>query len=77
MDETSKFGESIVNNSDKILQVLKDSGEMSSWDLKLKLHLSSSALYLALGRLFANQDIQLFQKDLTYIIKPLIKTETN
>ncbi len=77
MDEASKFGESIVNNSTKILQILKDDGEMSSWDLKLKLHLSSSALYLALGHLFANKDIQLSQKDLTYIIKPLVKTETN
>ncbi|MCG2726863.1 MAG: winged helix-turn-helix domain-containing protein [Elusimicrobia bacterium] len=75
MNEASKFGESIVNNSDKILQLLKNAGEMSSWDLKLKLHLSSSALYLALGRLFANNDIQLYQKDLTYIIKPLVKTE--
>ena len=75
MDEASKFGESIVNNSTKILQVLKNDGEMTSWDLKLKLHLSSSALYLALGQLFANKDIELSQKDLTYIVKPLPKTE--
>ncbi|MEA3306300.1 MAG: hypothetical protein U9Q34_00770 [Elusimicrobiota bacterium] len=75
MDEASSFGESIINNSTKILNILKKDGEMSSWDLKLKLHLSSSALYLALGRLFETKDIELSQKDLTYIIKPLTKTE--
>ncbi|MCK5106531.1 MAG: winged helix-turn-helix domain-containing protein [Elusimicrobiales bacterium] len=74
MDEASKFGESIVNNSNKILQILKSGEEMSSWDIKLKLHLSSSELYLAIGRLFANNDIQLYQKDLTYIVRLSSKT---
>ena len=55
MNETSKFTDTIAQAADKIAELLKDGGEITSWDIKLKLHLSSSALYLALGWLAARK----------------------
>ncbi len=71
MDEAAKFAETVNNTSNKILEILNTEGKASSWDIKLKLHLSSSELYLALGQLSARNKIQLYPKDLTYTVMPL------
>ncbi len=70
MEDTAKFTESVAQNAAKILEMLKE-GESTSWDIKLKLHLSSSALYLALGWLCAQQKIELYPQDLNFKIKVL------
>ncbi len=70
MQETEKYRETLIQNAGKILKVLKSSGGSStSWELKLKLHLSGSALYLALGRLEATDKITLFPGELNLTVK--------
>jgi len=70
MEDTAKFTETVAQNAGKILELLK-AGENTSWDLKLKLHLSSSALYLALGWLSAQGKAELYPQDLNFKIKLL------
>ena len=71
MNETSKFTDTIAQTSEKIAELLKEGGETTSWDIKLKLHLSSSALYLALGWLAARDKIAMYPQDLNFKIKPV------
>jgi len=70
MEETAKFADLVAQNAAKILELLK-SGESTSWDLKLKLHLSSSALYLALGWLAAQGKVALYPQDLNFKVRLL------
>jgi hypothetical protein len=67
MEETAKFSDTVAQTAGNLLEALKSSGgDASSWDLKLKLHLSSSALYLALGWLAAQGKISLYPKELNF-----------
>jgi uncharacterized membrane protein len=67
MEETAKFTDTLSQTAANLLEALKASGgDASSWDLKLKLHLSSSALYLALGWLAAQGKIALYPKELNF-----------
>jgi hypothetical protein len=50
MEDTAKYSDTLGQTAGNVLETLKASGgDTTSWDLKLKLHLSSSSLYLALG----------------------------
>ena len=69
MNDTAKFADTITQTADKITDLLKGGGETTSWDIKLKLHLSSSALYLALGWLASQGKIEMYPQDLNYKIK--------
>ncbi len=67
MEETAKFSDTVAQTAGNLLEALKAfGGDASSWDLKLKLHLSSSALYLALGWLAAQGKISLYPKELNF-----------
>ena len=67
MEETAKFTDSVAQTAGNLLEALKAAGgDASSWDLKLKLHLSSSALYLALGWLSAQGKVALYPKELNF-----------
>ncbi len=67
MEETAKYSDTVAQTAGNLLEALKASGgDASSWDLKLKLHLSSSALYLALGWLAAQNKIALYPKELNF-----------
>lgn len=67
MEETAKFTDTVAQTAGNLLEALKASGgDASSWDLKLKLHLSSSALYLALGWLAAQGKVSLYPKELNF-----------
>ncbi len=67
MEETAKFTDSVAQTAGNLLEALKAAGgDASSWDLKLKLHLSSSALYLALGWLAAQGKVALYPKELNF-----------
>ncbi|HAH32321.1 MAG TPA: hypothetical protein DCL44_08410 [Elusimicrobia bacterium] len=70
MEETAKFTDTVAQNAADILELLK-AGENTSWDIKLKLHLSSSALYLALGWLAAQGKVALYPQDLNFRVKVL------
>lgn len=69
MNETAKFSDTIAQTAEKITELLKNGAETTSWDIKLKLHLSSSSLYLALGWLSARGRISLYPQDLNYRVK--------
>ena len=65
MQEAEKHKEILIRNAEQIVKALKNAGGTStSWELKLKLRLSGSALYLALGRLEAENRITLLPEDL-------------
>ena len=72
MSETAKFTDTVAQTAEKISGLLKSGEETTSWDIKLKLHLSSSALYLALGWLAAQGKIQMYPQALNYKIKSLV-----
>ncbi len=70
MSDNNKFTDSVKGMAEQVMDVITASGETTSWDIKLKLHLSSSSLYLALGWLMSQGRIQLYPKDLNYTIRP-------
>lgn len=59
----------LLRIADEILSYLGRESEATSWDIKLKFHLSSSHLYMALGILLARGSIEINPRDLTYAIK--------
>ena len=75
MDDTAKYADTLAQTAANLLEALKTSGgDASSWDLKFKLHLSSSSLYLALGWLAAQGKIALYPKELNFRV---VLTENN
>lgn len=66
MSEQVKFADIIADTAKKIMEILTSEKEITSWDIKMKLHLSSSMLYLALGYLLSQNKIALSPHDLTY-----------
>ncbi|HOJ86443.1 MAG TPA: winged helix-turn-helix domain-containing protein [Elusimicrobiales bacterium] len=59
----------IKSNSEKIIGLLKELKKTSSWEIKIKLGLTSSMLYMALGHLIAEKKISVYLKDLIYIVE--------
>lgn len=68
MIENQIFSDLIKNNAAKIMEEINAEKELSSWQLKVKLHLSGSALFLALGYLAAKEQIQIIPMGLTHKI---------
>jgi predicted RNA-binding protein (virulence factor B family) len=65
-----QINSNIAENATKVIEILKsNSGKMSSWDIKMKLGFSSSVLYMTIGYLIANGKVNVYQKDLLYIIE--------
>lgn len=58
--------ETIQAASVRMLEYLQDKQEVSSWQLKLSLHLSSSVLYLSLGSLYNQGKIRLEADGINY-----------
>lgn len=63
------LNDTVKANAEKILSILSETKKISSWDLKLKLGLSSSMLYMAIGYLVSQSKIKTYSKDLIYIIE--------
>jgi len=67
MQDSAKYTDTLGQTAGNVLEALKAAGgDATSWDLKLKLHLSSSALYMALGWLAAERKIDLHPKELNF-----------
>ena len=60
--------ETIQAACSRMLEYLQDKQEVSSWQLKLDLHLSSSVLYLSLGSLYNQGKIRLEADGINYKI---------
>jgi uncharacterized membrane protein len=76
MQDAAKFTDTLTQTAGNLLETLKAAGgDASSWDLKLKLHLSSSSLYLALGWLAAQGKVALYPKELNFRVMLTEKTE--
>ena len=76
MQDAAKFTDTLAQTAGNLLETLKAAGgDASSWDLKLKLHLSSSSLYLALGWLAAQGKVSLHPKELNFRVLLTEKTE--
>jgi hypothetical protein len=65
MENNALFDESVASAAAKILEEAAK-GEVTSWELKNRLRLSSSRLYLALGWLLGRGRIKLSPDELTY-----------
>ncbi|MDD2774264.1 MAG: hypothetical protein PHP45_11295 [Elusimicrobiales bacterium] len=68
MTETAIFEETLKTLADRILRVVPQDGEITSWEIRNKLHISSSMLYLALGRLAAENKVRIIPEQLNYRI---------
>ena len=58
--------ETLQNASNQIARYLEQAGQATSWQLKLRFHLSASVLYLALGQLAAQNKITLEADGINY-----------
>ena len=59
----------VESNSNKIIELLKNSKDLTSWDIKTRLKLSSSLLYITIGYLISQKKIQIIPQELYYRIK--------
>ncbi|HOX22651.1 MAG TPA: hypothetical protein PLL10_04240 [Elusimicrobiales bacterium] len=69
MQDNGIFEEKVRDTADKIAGLLRAEGKISSWEIKTRLHLSSSLLYIALGRLQERGLAQLEPDQLNYLVK--------
>ena len=58
--------ETLQTATAQIAQYLEQTGKSTSWQLKLRFHLSASVLYLALGQLAAQNKITLDADGINY-----------
>lgn len=63
------FKENINTAADRIFEFVKEKQEVSSWQIKINLHLSASVMYMALGQLLAQGKITLEADGINYQIK--------
>ena len=63
------FKENIDSAADRIFEFVKEKQEVSSWQIKINLHLSASVMYMALGQLLAQGKITLEADGINYQVK--------
>jgi Protein of unknown function (DUF2582). len=63
------FKENINTAADRIFEFVKEKQEVSSWQIKINLHLSASVMYMALGQLLQEGKITLEADGINYQIK--------
>ncbi|MDD4004201.1 MAG: hypothetical protein PHW69_03235 [Elusimicrobiaceae bacterium] len=75
MSEPALFKSTLENNAGRILSEIASTsgGQLTAWELKMRLHLSSSQLYIALGWLMGREAVELEPENLDYIIRPAAK----
>jgi hypothetical protein len=62
------FKENINTAASRIMELFKDKEEVSSWQVKVALQLSSSVMYMALGMLLAGGKITVEPDGINYKI---------
>jgi len=75
MTDTLEYTRCVQSAAERIYAVVSQSGEASSWELKLSLKLHGTILNLALGHLLARGMITLRPDGLTLKIKPVTQNE--
>ncbi len=63
------FSSKLAQAAGKIEEILSREKELNSWDIKLRLKMSASLLYLALGHLSASGKIDLAPEELNYRVR--------
>ncbi len=63
------FKENINTAADRIFEFVKEKQEVSSWQIKINLHLSASVMYMALGQLAEQGKIILEADGINYQVK--------
>ena len=63
------FKENINTAADRIFEFVKEKQEVSSWQIKINLHLSASVMYMALGQLCEQGKISLEADGINYQVK--------
>ncbi len=63
------FKENINTAADRIFEFVKEKQEVSSWQIKINLHLSASVMYMALGQLLEQGKITLEADGINYQVK--------
>ena len=63
------FKENIDSAADRIFEFVKEKQEVSSWQIKINLHLSASVMYMALGHLLSQGKITLEADGINYQVK--------
>lgn len=63
------FKDNINTAADRIFEFVKEKQEVSSWQIKINLHLSASVMYMALGQLLEQGKISLEADGINYQIK--------
>ena len=63
------FKENINTAADRIFEFVKEKQEVSSWQIKINLHLSASVMYMALGQLSEQGKITLEADGINYQVK--------
>jgi hypothetical protein len=74
MNEYSKFQKTVTQTARKIMGEVANNPQVSSWQLKNKLQVSSSRLYMALGYLISQNKITVTPEGMSYKITPLTAT---
>lgn len=69
MTDKTSFTGAISSAAERVMESLPPDGGITSWELKTRLHLPSSTLYLALGWLCARGKVTLSPDELTYVVK--------
>ena len=76
MQDLSQNKETMVKNAEQVIKALQGmGGQSTAWDLKLKLRLTGSALYMALGRLEALDMISVIPEELSFKVVLLNQAE--
>ena len=77
---SAAFTLNIASAAERIEKLLASDGEITAWDIKMRLRLSSSLLYMALGWLCSQGKAEFYPEELTYRVKAVpsqpIKNET-
>lgn len=73
----TNFNATVKETAEKIMSVLNEHNQLTSWDIKMNLKISSSLLYLALGYLVKENKITIIPKGLIYQIEKISSTSEN
>ncbi len=66
MTDTATFQDSVTAAAERIAEAIPQEGEVTAWELKVKLHMPSTMLYAALGYLMGRERVRMVQDGLDH-----------